>query len=162
MGLSKAGAQLAGCFGRLQTAACSPSLQPLAHPAETWTTAARASSKLLQPLPRSGFAETTQPLLHPSLHPGMCCPAVSRGLLLLPAPPFPLPAGVSCLISPTGCSQWGLRAPSCSSGPGGSLPVAWCREKVRSRVRSRTVLAGTMVAVWWLFLPPPCCPARWL
>lgn len=34
LGLSKAGAQLAGCFGRLQIAACSPSIQPLAHAGE--------------------------------------------------------------------------------------------------------------------------------
>lgn len=119
LGVSKAGAQLAGCFGRLQTAACSPSLPPsdLAHPAETWRTTARACSKLLQPLPRSGFAETTQHLLHPPLHPGMCCPALTRGLLLLSTAPFPLPAGVSCLTSPKGRPQQDLRAPTRSSGP---------------------------------------------
>lgn len=89
----------------------------LAHPAETWRTTARACSKLLQPLPRSGFAETTQHLLHPPLHPGMCCSALTKGLLLLSTAPFPLPAGVSCLTSPTGRPQQDLRAPTRSSGP---------------------------------------------
>ena len=98
-------------------------------------------------LPRAGFAEATQHPLHPSLHPGTCRPAPTRGLLLLPAGLSPLPAGVSSLISPTRRPQWGPPAPTCSGGPQGALPAARCREKVRSSTSSRIILAASMVAV---------------
>ena len=72
-------------------------------------------------LPRAAFAEATQHPLHPSLHPGTCRPAPTRGLLLLPAGLSPLPAGVSCLISPTRRPQWGPPSPDLQRWPTGCL-----------------------------------------
>lgn len=130
-----------------------PHLQALAHPAETWEMAVRGSSKLLQHLHRVGFAEATQHPLHPSLHPSMCtlpwpgrCTSCQQHHLCFPP-------GFLALNPPSG----DMLNPTCSSGPWGALPVMWCREKVRSRVSSRTVLAANMVAARGLFLRPASC-----
>lgn len=116
-GFSRQEHNLQGVLGGSKQLHMLPPLQALAHPAETWGMAASISSKLLEHLPRAGFAEATQHPLRPSPHPGTCRPAPTRGLLLLPAALSLLPAGVSCPTTPTGHPQWGPQALTCSGDP---------------------------------------------